>query len=124
VTGEAAVQQLVRLEAARSGWHLWRNNVGALKDERGRVVRFGLGNDSAALNKRIKSSDLIGWRRVTVTPDMVGGHIAQFVCREIKEPDWRYTGTPREEAQQRWIGMVLADGGDACFASGGGTICK
>ena len=122
VSDESSVQQLVRLEAAAAGWHLWRNNVGVLEDKTGRPVRYGLANDSKTLNAQLKSSDLIGWRRVLITADMVGSHVAQFACREIKKPDWRYTGTPREEAQQRWIGMVLADGGDACFANGVGTI--
>ena len=114
---ETALQNAIRMEAARQGVRLWRNNVGALRDSRGVPVRFGLGNDSAALNARLKSSDLIGWRPVMITPDMVGQVVAQFVSREVKAPGWRYTGTPREAAQRAWLDMVTADGGDACFAS-------
>lgn len=124
LTGEAGVQALLRLEAAAAGWHLWRNNVGVLQDKRGVPVRYGLANDSAQLNARIKSSDLIGWRPLVITPAHVGKTVAQFVCREVKAPGWRYTGDDREEAQRRWIGMVLAAGGDACFANGPGTIKK
>ena len=46
---------VVRLEAARKRILLWRNNVGALSDKDGRFVRYGLANDSQAVNKRIKS---------------------------------------------------------------------
>ena len=119
---EAYAQSLVRLEAAQKGVRLFRNNSGALKDDKGRLVRFGLGNESAALNERLKSSDLIGWRPVMITPVHVGAVIAQVVGREIKPRGWRYTGAGRETAQANWINLMLADGGDACFATGEGTI--
>lgn len=119
---EAAVQARVRLEAAHKGLRLWRNNVGALLDSRGVPVRYGLANDSPALNKVLKSGDLIGWRTLTITPEHVGSKLAQFVSRECKRPDWRYTGTEHELAQQRWLQMVLGAGGDACFCSGEGTL--
>jgi hypothetical protein len=69
---EAAVQSLVRLEAVKSGARLWRNNVGALLDDRGVPVRYGLANDTKRLNETVKSGDLIGWRAVIVTPRHVG----------------------------------------------------
>lgn len=120
--GEAWVQSAVRLEAPRKGVWLGRNNVGALQDTTGRVVRYGLANDSAALNREVKSGDLIGWRRVTITPDMAGCVIAQFVSRECKRPGWTYGGDDHEKAQLRWAHLVLADGGDAGFATGPGTL--
>jgi hypothetical protein len=119
---EAYVQARVRLEAARKGIKLWRNNVGALLDERGVPVRYGLANDSPSLNKSIKSGDLIGWRPILVTSEHVGMRIAQFVSRECKRPKWTYTGTEREQAQARWAQVVTADGGDACFVSGEGSL--
>lgn len=119
---EAYAQSLVRLEAAQHGCYLFRNNSGALKDDKGRLVRFGLGNDSAATNERLKSSDLIGWRPMLVEPHHVGMILAQFLSREIKPRGWRYTGRGREAAQAAWIQLVLAHGGDACFATGEGTI--
>lgn len=125
VTGasEAAVQAQVRLEAARLGnVKLWRNNVGVLTDDRGVPVRYGLANDSSRLNKTIKSADLIGWRSLLITPSHVGSRIAQFVSRECKRPGWQYSGTEHEQAQLRWVEVVTADGGDACFANGEGTL--
>jgi len=119
---EAAVQNRVLLEAPHAGVMLFRNNVGVLQDKNGRPVRYGLANDSKAVNERFKSGDLIGWRRKLITANMVGGHIAQFVSREVKEAGWRYTGTPREVAQLAWANLVLVAGGDACFVTGTGTL--
>jgi hypothetical protein len=119
---EMLVQSLIRIEAARKGIKLWRNNVGALLDSRGIPIRYGLANDSPALNNQIKSGDLIGWRTIDITPQLVGTKIAQFVSRECKRPGWRFTGKDREEAQLRWAMLVTADGGDATFASGEGSL--
>lgn len=119
---EAAVQQLVRLEASRLGMRLFRNNVGACKDDTGRVIRYGLCNDSAQMNKAVKSSDLIGIRPVIITPDMVGHTIGQFVAREVKRPGWSYRGTDREVAQQAFGQLVLRLGGDFKFCTGEGSL--
>lgn len=119
---EAYVQSQVRLEAAQKGLRLWRNNVGVLKDINGRPVRFGLANDSPALNEKLKSGDLIGWRPVTITPAHVGTILAQFVSRECKPAGWKFTGGDREEAQATWSALVTADGGDAGFTNGPGSL--
>jgi len=119
---EAAVQQLVRLEASRLGMRLFRNNVGACKDETGRVIRYGLCNDSAQMNKTVKSSDLIGIRPVIITPDMMGHTIGQFVAREVKRPGWSYRGTDREVAQQAFGQLILKLGGDFKFCTGEGSL--
>lgn len=119
---EAHVSRAMLLEAARAGVALFRNNVGALKDERGRVVRYGLANESPAMNRAIKSADFIGIRPVTITPAHVGHVIGQFVSRECKEPGWRYTGTGREVAQKAWLDFIVARGGDAAFVSGPGAF--
>ena len=108
---EAGVSQRVRLEAAQLNVVLWRNNIGAFTDDSGNFVRYGLANDSSAMNKQIKSSDLIGLRP--------GG---QFVSREVKAPDWKYTGTAREKAQLRFLQLVLSMGGDAAFVTGRGSF--
>ena len=119
---EAWAQSAVRVEASQKGARLWRNNVGALLDARGVPVRYGLANDTAALNARVKSGDLIGVRPVLVTPAHVGATIGQFLSREIKAPGWRYSGTPRETAQLAWAQLVLGLGGDAGFATGAGSL--
>lgn len=119
---EAWTLSVVRLEASRKGVTLWRNNCGALTDSEGRLVRYGLANDSKEMSKRIKSGDLIGWRSVLIEPRHVGHVIAQFISREAKPPGWQYTGTPREVAQLTWANTVNAAGGDAAFATGEGTL--
>lgn len=122
VGGEAAVQAAVRLEASRAGCRLWRNNVGAGYTEDGSFLRWGLANDSAAINARVKSADLIGIRPRVIAPEDVGKLIGQFLSREVKAPGWRYRGTEREVAQVAWANIVNALGGDAGFATGVGTI--
>jgi len=119
---ESKIQSIIRLEASHKGCRLWRNNVGALYTKEGNFVRYGLANDSAAINKIIKSSDLIGIRPIKITQDMVGKTIGQFLSREIKKSNWKYAGTEREKAQLAWINLINSLGGDACFATGEGTI--
>lgn len=119
---EAAAQSRVRLEASRKGFTFWRNNVGAMHTADGQFVRFGLANDSEQMNKRIKSGDLIACRPTMIEPYMVGHTFGLFVSREIKRPGWTFTGTPREVAQQRWNEYIVGLGGDACFATGEGTL--
>lgn len=119
---EARVQDEARLLASKMGWRLFRNNVGVLKDERGVPVRYGIANDSPAMNKRIKSSDLIGVRPVVITPDMVGSTIGQFVAREVKKAGWKYKGTEHEEAQLAFGTLIIGLGGDFKFYSGEGEL--
>lgn len=72
---EHEIQQLIRLACGRGPVRLWRNNTGALIDQQGRFVRFGLCKGS---------SDLIGLRSLEITHELVGQRIAQFVALEIK----------------------------------------
>ena len=55
---------------------LFRNNVGGLYDKTGRFVQFGL---------HVGSGDLIGWKTITITPDMVGQTIGVFTSVETKK---------------------------------------
>ncbi len=115
---EAGVQSRVRAQARRDGVYLWRNNVGAFHDaERNVHVRFGLANDSPQVNAVLKSADLIGIRPRVIQPADVGSLIGQFVSRECKRGDWRWSGTEREVAQQNWATLIASLGGDAEFVS-------
>lgn len=123
VTGsEAAAQQRIRLEAPKHGVRLWRNNVGACMDERGNHIRYGLANESRAMNKVIKSSDLIGITPMTVRPEHVGGVVGVFTAIECKRPGWLYKGSPREKAQMSFMQVVIGMGGFAQFATDPGDI--
>ena len=119
---EAYAQSLVRLEAPRFGVSLWRNNVGALQDKNGRPVRYGLANESPAVNKVLKSGDLIGIHPVVITPAHVGTTIGQFVSRECKRPGWTWHGDEHETAQLNWAMLVTRLGGDAGFTTGEGSF--
>lgn len=118
MSSEAAVSQAARILASRRGAALWRNNVGAGTLEDGSFLRWGLANDSASVNKVIKSGDLIGIDPVIITQEMVGQLFGRFWSVETKKPGWRFTGTERELGQQRWIGLVTKLGGRAEFWNG------
>lgn len=118
---EAGATTHVRMQASKHDSVLWRNNVGQIDPtsyDGKSFIRYGLANDSKQMNKNIKSSDLIGIRRKLITMDMVGTHVGQFVAREVKKPGWKYSGTAREEAQLRYIELVISMGGDGAFTTG------
>lgn len=121
---ETAVQTRIRLEASKKGCRLWRNNVGAF-DARfppSPGTRWGLCNETKAMNENIKSSDLIGVRPLLITQNHVGGIVGQFIAREVKAANWSYSGTQREEAQLNFLNLVASMGGDAAFANREGTL--
>jgi len=95
---EQQLQNEIRLAlGSNPDVRLFRNNVGALKDQRGQLVAYGLCPGS---------SDLIGLRRITVTPDMVGRQLAVFSALEVKRPGQKPT-----EQQTKFLGMVQDMGG-------------
>lgn len=101
---ETDIQQRIRLAVGtRSDLRLFRNNTGTLPDPRtGRPVQFGLARGSA---------DLIGWRTITITPEMVGQRVAVFTSIEVKTTSGHLT-----PAQQAWLGTVRTAGGIAGVA--------
>lgn len=101
---ETELQQRIRLALGlRPDLRMFRNQVGQLPDPRtGRPVQFGLARGSA---------DLIGWRTVTITPEMVGQRLAVFTSLEIKTATGRLT-----PAQHNWLGAVRSAGGIAGVA--------
>ena len=121
---EARAQQDVRTSVAKQGAMAWRNNVGATKAHcpdcgaRQSVIRYGLANDSARLNERVKSSDLILAIPRLIEPRHVGTTIAQFGAVECKRPGWKYTGKGREAGQAAWLALVAKLGGFATFSTG------
>lgn len=133
---EAWAQQQARFRAAEGGALSWRNNVGATPaktrhtcphcsrpfEEKQQPIRYGLANDSAQLNKRIKSSDLILAIPRLIGPADVGKTIAQFGAVETKRPGWRYTGKGTEPGQAAWLALIQKAGGFACFSTGELTL--
>lgn len=77
---------------------LFRNNVGVLQDRNGQHIRYGVCNPGG--------SDLIGWTKVTVTPEMVGQTLAVFTAVETKTATGRVT-----PEQERFLQAVAGSGG-------------
>jgi len=115
---ESSVQQRVRLAASQAGVRLWRNNCGGFKADTGQFVRYGLANETAAMSKHIKSSDLVGITPYVVTGGDVGRTVGIFTAIEVKKHGWKFTGSPRETAQLRFILLVRALGGIGQFSTG------
>lgn len=95
---ETTILRAVHLAVgSRPDVRLFRNNVGVATHADGSRVVYGLCPGS---------SDLIGWRIVTVTPEMVGKPLAQFVALEVKTPTGRVT-----PEQRTFITAVTKSGG-------------
>ena len=96
---ETKIQQEIRLALGqRSDLRLFRNETGKLPDPRtGRWVQFGLAKGS---------SDLVGFKTIKITPEMIGQEVAQFVSIEIKTERGKLT-----EVQQNWLQKVHDSGG-------------
>lgn len=91
-SSEANIQNDVMIALSKSGAIVFRNNVGALKDKTGRLVRYGVGGNGG--------SDIIG-----ICPD------GRFLAVEVKKNTGRAT-----EDQLRFIEAVRAKGGRAGVA--------
>jgi hypothetical protein len=136
-TGTPLVKE-IQAELSNGDVRLFRNNTGqgwqgiqqafslgapmrgrTITLEHARVIQFGLAEGSG---------DLIGFKCVTVTPDMVGQKVAVFVSIECK------TGAGRmRKGQAAWLAMVRYFGGiadvarsraDAVFILAGGRRAK
>lgn len=115
------LRQVMRLSTGAV--RLFRNNVGSFytgKIERVRspgVVSVKPG-DVVIRNARIVdcglqegSGDLIGWKSIEVTPDMVGQRVAVFASIEVKAAGGRVS-----PAQKNWLDVVRGFGGLAGVA--------
>jgi len=99
-------KEIVGIAARLQDVHLWRNNMGQVMLPNGGRLSFGVGP--------IGASDFIGYRRVTVTQEMVGTVVAQFLAVEAKRP-----GAALRSDQQDFIARVTVDGGCAGVARSG-----
>lgn len=106
------------IDATRRGWRLFRNSAGlawhgiAIKERSmaaaGRIVVLHHAR-RLPYGLKVGSSDLIGLRTVTITSDMVGTKIAQFVSVECKTNSYRMC----TEDQKTWLTFVRRAGGYA-----------
>lgn len=110
MTPESHLEREILRTLCRGPVRLFRNTVAVgwvgslIGHENGHVILRNARRNSFGLVKG--SGDLIGYRTVTVTPDMVGQRIAVFTSLELKAPK----GTTRPE-QIQWDSAVRAAGG-------------
>ena len=105
---ETKVSNDIQLSLLGKPVRLLRNNVGGLKDATGRFVAYGLGSHGGHILRG--PSDLIGWRTITITPDMVGSQVAVFAAIEVKDKSKAST------EQKQFIAQVQQAGGLAGVA--------
>jgi len=111
---ETTLQTEIQLALAHESVRIWRNFVGTAWQ--GKVSKYK--NSIVMSHARVLtcglavgSSDLIGFVRKKITPEMVGHYVAIFTAIEVKTP----TGVATVE-QQKFIKMVKDNGGIAGFA--------
>jgi hypothetical protein len=89
------------MEASKHNARLFRNNRGLfLTLDGSRKVRAGLEADGA--------SDLVGYKSIIITPDMVGKKIAVIAVAEVKRP-----GKYPSPEQKNFLRVVKESGGIA-----------
>jgi hypothetical protein len=112
---ERETQNRILLTCSRGDTRLFRQNVG--QGWAGRLVSNQAGRvtlqDARPLIAGLctGSSDLIGWRSIEVTAEMVGRRLAVFAAVEVKSA----TGRPTEQ-QRAFLDAVADAGGIACVA--------
>jgi len=115
---EHVIQQRILLACGKGPTRLFRNNVGtgwagqATKINRRGMVAVEPGDVVVRQGRPLHSglcvgsSDLIGWRSLLITPEMVGQTIAQFVAIEVKNETGRTT-----KPQDQFLNQIQGAGG-------------
>ena len=112
---ERDIQNRILVALSRCGATVFRQNTGM--GWVGTVVHKGkyrlILEDYRPLHAGLckGSSDIIGWRPLIITPEMVGQRVAVFVAVEVKSAAGRAT-----QAQKNFIRVVKEDGGLADVA--------
>ena len=123
---ESTVIANVRILTSKIGWRLFRNSVGMawqgritedqniIDPKSQRPVYVIELTDARRVNYGLVkgSSDLIGWRPLVITADMVGKTIAQFVAVDCKTKAYKKV----TEEQENWLNQVQKSGGYAALA--------
>lgn len=97
---EASILMRIRKRFNQGPVRLFRNNSGIAEYANGAKVRYGVGGPGAP--------DLIGFKTITITPEMINKKIAVLVCVEVKR-----VGKKATAEQKNFITAVLAAGGFA-----------
>lgn len=101
---ETNVWRQIILDAQALGFRLFRNQRYKGFSDKGAWLDCGVGGNGG--------SDLIGYRIITITPDMVGRTVAVFTAIEAK-----VKGGDKSENQKQFIEAVGGNGGIALFAT-------
>lgn len=112
---ESKIMKDIQLKWSENGWRLFRNNVAL--GWVGKPTKLANG-DVLLSNPRplhsglcVGSSDLIGFKPITIKPEHLGKTLAVFAAIECKSK----SGKPTAE-QQYFLDMVNANGGHARLA--------
>lgn len=112
---ESKIMKDIQLKWSENGWRLWRNNVAL--GWVGKPTKLQSG-DVLLSNPRplhsglcVGSSDLIGFKPLTIKPEHLGKTLAVFAAIECKSKSGRIS---RE--QQYYLDMVSSCGGHARLA--------
>lgn len=117
---EKNIQSDIMKACSQAGARVFRNNVanglvGQMKRiEKDGPVHLNVGDWVVRNGRRtqfglcVGSSDLIGWKTITVTPDMIGKRIAVFTALEVKTTSG--SATPE---QVQFVSAVANAGGMA-----------
>ena len=124
MTESRVLRQILRNHGARPDLRLFRNNVGTGwagdQVQRGaNSLPIRLGPDDVVIRNARPlhaglcpgSSDLIGWRILEITPELVGAQLAVFVAVEVKTGRQQPT-----KDQNQFLGAVDDAGGVAGVA--------
>jgi len=112
---ETDLRKRIQLDLSVGNCRLFRNNVG--EAWQGRAIRQQDGNvlllnpSRVVYGLALGSADLIGWRSILITPDMVGCIYAVFSSIEVKAHRGRH-----EKGQNEWCEAVAQAGGFSGFA--------
>lgn len=112
---ESNIMRAMMLACSENGATVFRHNVGL--GWSGRLISHTPEKTILANARPLHAGlqrgagDIIGWKTVTITPDMVGKQIAVFASIEAKTK----SGKPSQE-QTNWIGAVRKAGGFAGIA--------
>jgi VRR-NUC domain len=98
---ESEIQSSIILNLSHADIRLFRMQVGNFELIDGRRIVCGIKG----------MSDLIGYRSITVTPEMVGTKIAVYAAVEVKSSQGRF-----RDGQLEFLDMVRAAGGIAGVA--------
>jgi len=100
---ERSIQRSIQFNLNKiPGTRIFTNDVGMATLDNGSKIKYGL---------RVGSSDLIGWRSIEITPEMVGKWVAIFTAVEVKRK-----GCVASPTQKTFIRNVTDAGGIAGVA--------